>query len=253
MYFSHALIRLGGRLVVLTTVITYLTERSARIEAQDNQAWTLIMLAEGKSGDGGRKSAIQRLYKDNSDLTSLPLRNAAIQYLDLTNANITNSDFRNANIEGITLNGAQVNRSNFAESTMDVMNFNNAEVTRANFYKAIISDSWFKGTDLYKTDFRDAIFFNLDAGSFDGADLTEVNFEGARFLGDLVDWPSTEELAELRKRKPVMNPVFPESTILCGTTMPDGMHVDRDCARANRDRLSKPNVPRIIVTPAKPT
>jgi len=88
----------AGRLTILIAVIFYFRGCEDRQKAKHYQAWQVINLAQGKTGSGGRKDALQDLNADGVSLAGVDISNATLRGINLEHANLREANFSRAHL-----------------------------------------------------------------------------------------------------------------------------------------------------------
>jgi hypothetical protein len=76
-------IDLLSKLAILFAVISWWTERGARVDEANNRAWTLISVSKGIRGDLGRGSALKTLRDNEANLIGITLSGAELVLIRL--------------------------------------------------------------------------------------------------------------------------------------------------------------------------
>lgn len=170
--------RFGVLVSIIVGVCVYVMETDERQMQAKNQrktkhyqAWQVINLAQGKTGSGGRKDALQDLHKDEINLSGVDVSQAYLPQLDLEKASLSKANFSKANLFGATLSHAVLQYANLSEADVSEANLSGALLTMANLSKTNLSHSNLFEAGLYSADVSEA---NLS-----GAKLFEANLTGA--------------------------------------------------------------------------
>jgi uncharacterized protein YjbI with pentapeptide repeats len=193
----------AGRFAILLAVVSYVRgcpERQRQAEdqrkAKQYQAWQVIIVSHGKPGGGGRKAALEDLYKDDVSLAGVDISRAYLPRLnlagaDLTDANLAGAKLQDANLGGAflsdaNLGGAFLYDANLAGGHLSSADLAGADLRLANLAGAILIDAnlagaFLRAADLAGADLRlanlaGAILVDAD---LTGADLFEANLAGA--------------------------------------------------------------------------
>jgi uncharacterized protein YjbI with pentapeptide repeats len=193
----------AGRLTILVGVILYLKgcpERQRQAEdqrkAKHYQAWQVINLAQGKTGSGGRKTALEDLHKDKEPLVGLDISKAYLPELKLDEANLYGANLAEADLRGTNFTKANLMGANLAGADLAGANLAGANLIEANLTKAI-----FYYANLAGANFMDA---NLAEASFSDANLAGANLIGVKNPPDgFITW-ATEQGAVSKSVVPII-------------------------------------------------
>jgi|SRR5579883_2752049 len=156
------------------------------------QDWQVINSAQGKAGSGGRRQAIEDLYKQGESLSGLSAKGAYLEKLNLAMHEKQPWDpfdqDRSANLEGATLNGAILSdailiRADLIETDLSGADLRDVDLILADLRRANLSYSVLKDVVLTEADLRSA---DLRHANLNDADLTSANLINANFSGALL-------------------------------------------------------------------
>jgi len=192
-----------ARLSILVGAISYLAGGELRRkQAEDQrlakhyQAWQAISAANNQSGSGGRKDALELLFRDGVSLTGVDvccdaylslldlfdeelgvtLDHSNFDGADLTGADLTTAQFRRATLKGADLREAKLAGASFDFAILANADFSRADVAGTRFADADLSGAILTGANLRGVYLRKA---SLEGAHLEGADLTEANLYGA--------------------------------------------------------------------------
>jgi uncharacterized protein YjbI with pentapeptide repeats len=151
------------------------------------QAWRAITDAQGKSGSGGRKTALEELHSDGENLVGVDLsKNAYLDCLELPlanlyRANLESADLWLANFKGTTLSHANLKDADLGHANLEGAdlrdaNLEGADLRGANLEGAILEGANLEGAILEGANLKSAV---LNHASLKGAILEDANLEGA--------------------------------------------------------------------------
>ncbi len=206
--FKIAAIALG-----IVGVFTVWQDISERRKLNVYQAWDIINGAVGQSGDGGRKYAIEELYKSGEPLDGLNISGARIRGLNIGCTRVV--------YPACLSEGAQMGWADFQDATLWVANLDRAYLYNANLNNADLGGSqlqevFFNGADLNGTildnaQIKWAAFENAD---LQGASLVNANLYRAKLLKTNLSNANLKG-ADL------------DEAILLGTDLSTAKHLDR--------------------------
>jgi len=226
-------------------VVLWFWEADDRKKQSHYRAWELINSAQGSTGDGGRRDALQDLNEDHIDMSAAPLAEAYLRYVQLprailNEANLTKADLTGANLTGIELIEAKLIETKLIGTDLAGADLAEADLTNADLTQIEqISRTklplplsnianlgmyrYIRSTNLTGADLTWANLTNADltGANLTNADLTEANLTNADLtnanltLANLTGANLSED--NWRKAK------------FCQTTMPDGTLNNRDC------------------------
>lgn len=173
---SSAFFNLLTSLVLLVTAASLIFGVWFYYEHRHYQAWQVISLAQGKSGDGGRLQALQELNKDRIVLAGVDVANAYLVSINLQGANLQGANMVDTNLQGTNLSkanlqGVDLQKANLYLAFLQGANLLKANLREANLQKAILWEANLQGTNL-----RGA---NLQKTHLQGANLREANLQNA--------------------------------------------------------------------------
>ncbi len=132
-----------GTLSILVGVIAYFAEAKDRLEQKHYQAWLVIDAAQGKSGNGGRLTALEELNTDGVPLVNIDVSDGYFRGISLPGADLSRSKMSGADMREANLSGA-----NLSEAGLVYTNLRNANLRNVNFDLAILSNADLMGADL---------------------------------------------------------------------------------------------------------
>ena len=161
-----------GHLAIVVAVIFYFAESGSRQKAEQYQAWQVINLAQGKTGSGGRKDALQDLHEDGISLVGVDVSQAYLTHLELPNADLTKANLSKANLFHATLTNTVIQDANLFKAYLD-----SADLRKAKLYRANLIDANLCNTKLMEAELNDANVYDakLILADLSGADLTGAN------------------------------------------------------------------------------
>jgi hypothetical protein len=168
-----------SRLAVIVAVIFYIWGCEDRQKAKHYQAWQVINLAQGKTGSGGRKDALQDLHKDKVSLAGVDISKAHLLELKLENADLREANLAEARLPNANLCRAKLLSANITGTVLNGANLDRAELTYANLSGAELTDANFSGAVLYDANLADA---DLVDTNLSGASLVSANLTKTRLL-----------------------------------------------------------------------
>ena len=150
------------------TLEAFKEEAEDRKAGAEGRAWSLIYQAEGSTGDGGRRHALQYLHNEKkANLAGLPLANAYLIGVNLPKARLVKADLRGAELRGADLREAYLYGADLSEADLSEANLRGANLRGANLRGANLYGVKLYGADLGEADLRKAIL--------SGADLREAD------------------------------------------------------------------------------
>jgi hypothetical protein len=132
-----------GTLSILIGVIAYFAEAKDRREQKHYQAWLVIDAAQGKSGNGGRLSALEELNSDGVPLVNIDVSDGYFRGIDLHGADLSRAKMSGADMREAVLNG-----TNLTDAVMVFTNLRGASLREADLNGADLSDADLMGADL---------------------------------------------------------------------------------------------------------
>jgi uncharacterized protein YjbI with pentapeptide repeats len=176
-----------GRLTILIAVITYFMEADERRTQAENQqktkqyqAWQVITLAQGKTGGGGRKNALEDLHKDKIALVGVDVSKAFLLDLNLENARLYKANFAEALIWQANLVGAKFDKANLAG-----VDITYTKLAEAKFINSNLTGAQIIFSDLTRIDLQGV---NLAGATFKYVNLYQAN------LKDIKNWQKIKSL-----------------------------------------------------------
>jgi uncharacterized protein YjbI with pentapeptide repeats len=218
----------AGRASVLVALMVWFLEAGDREKQKHYRAWELINSAQGSTGDGGRRNALQDLNEDGEPLVAAPLAkaylaevklpNARLNQADLSETNLAEADLSRADLSWVNLSGARLDEANLSGATLFRANLSKARLAGADLSRAALSLAWLAGADLDEA--------NLDGARLDGANLARADLSLAWLAGaDL----SGANLFRANLFRANLAGVDLSRARFCRTVMPDGTVNDRNC------------------------
>jgi len=166
-----------GRLTIIVAVIFYFMESGSRRKAKHYQAWQVINVAQGKTGNGGRMDALQDLYSEGISLAGVDISKAYLPRLKLENADLSDANLAGVNLKWANLTGANLWHANLTGADLLYVDLSGADLSEANLAGVRLICANLAGAHLLFTDFTGA---SLTETNFSGANLRVANFTGAR-------------------------------------------------------------------------
>lgn len=139
-------------------------------EAGPYKAWRIIHTAQGKSGDGGRREALEYLNHKG-----IPLAEIDVSKANLSGVRLSGADLRGANLVETKLAGAILSQAKLDNANLSKVNLYDANLAGASIRKATISEAVLSKANLTKADLVDV---NLS-----GTDLLDANFADTKLKG----------------------------------------------------------------------
>ncbi len=189
---------------VSSAAISFIFEEEVPRQARHAQAWSIITVAAGESGNLGRDSALKMLASDGVNLSGLNLNGVDLQNIDLPNANLSGSKMKNAKLYQANLSstilskldftdaglrGANLTRSDLSQAVLKAKDLRNVNFAASNLYKACLA-----GTNLSAANFTDANLTNavlsnarLKGANFTGANISRTQFAGSKIVQAQID------------------------------------------------------------------
>ena len=169
-------------------------EAEDRKAGAEGRAWSLIYQAEGSTGDGGRRYALQYLYGRGVDLTGLPLEKAYLVDVNLPGARLFSANLSAAILNAADLSAANLSEAKLIETDLSEANLFNADLREAKLIKTDLFDANLREADLFgaklikakliKTDLTGATLreADLSAAILSGAILHDVDLSGVKLI-----------------------------------------------------------------------
>jgi uncharacterized protein YjbI with pentapeptide repeats len=174
-----------GKLAIIVTIASYFWEAPDRAKSRHYQAWQLIDLARGGPGDGGRRSALEDLVRENVALTGVDLSRANLDGLDLRSAKMDEAIFNLSSLNGTKFQCRGALNMSFdlsrlynpcRHTELSGAVFKNARMTGTNFSGAAIYGATFEQDEALSAQqaYRGCII--QESASFDRARLQGTSF-----------------------------------------------------------------------------
>lgn len=160
-----------GHLAIVVAVIFYFAESGSRQKAERYQAWQVINLAQGKTGSGGRKDALQDLHRDGVSLIGVDISKAHLPGLKLENADLSEANLSNAILYEANFSGANFRLAILCNTDLHDADLSDANLTHANLYKAHLTEADLSDANLWYADLSDTDLWYADLS---GANLTSI-------------------------------------------------------------------------------
>lgn len=155
-----------ARFSIIIAVIAYLAGEEERVQQRHTELWRTLVLAQGKSGSGGRVSALESLNTDLVDLSGVNVQNAYLREVQLDasvlidarldSADLTSSNLCLAQMEGASLRGASLPFANLRGADLRRANLEGANLAYADLTGATLRRANLSGADLEGTMLADA-------------------------------------------------------------------------------------------------
>jgi hypothetical protein len=168
--FLDILARLG-HLAIIVAVISYIVGGESRQKAKHYQAWQVISAANGKTGSGGRKDALQDLHNDGVSLAGVDISKAYLPRLKLENADLSEANFSNAILYEANLSEADFRLAILCDADLHDADLSDTNLQNTNLYKAHLTFADLSGADLKYADLSDTDLWFADLS---GAILTDI-------------------------------------------------------------------------------
>lgn len=174
---TRSAIELAAAAVALASFVD--TCSSSRVQKQ-YEAWALLNSTSGKSGDAGRRLALEDLHQDQIKLDGVSIDGADISGISLAGARLRGAQMNDAvataaNFMGATLDGMFAHSAKFQHACFDGASLGGAKLVGANLYQADL-----QGADLHGADLTGA---DLESARLDGADLQSATLTNAKLRG----------------------------------------------------------------------
>jgi len=170
---------------ILWAVIRYRRAAEDQRKAKHFQAWQAISDAQGKSGSGGRCTALEDLHNDGVSLVGVELTGGLRGGAYLAELQLPGADLSLANLQGASLWKANLRRARLYRAALDSANLREADLREASLVEARLS-----GADLTRADLRKASLANaqiqsaiLSDANLEGVDLANAKLQSARLMG----------------------------------------------------------------------
>jgi Pentapeptide repeats (8 copies) len=186
----------AGQLGIVFALISYVYSCRERKQAKEYQAWQLIVLSHMKSGDAGRKDALEALNADGVSMYGVDVCcNAYLDGIRLVNGRLNRAVFRLARLDNGDFRRADLRDADFEGARIDGGNFEGADLTGA-----MLKGAWLRGADLrhakldrIKAQFADLSDANLEEAIFSRARLRKTDLRHAR-LAKVTGWESLGDM-----------------------------------------------------------
>jgi uncharacterized protein YjbI with pentapeptide repeats len=155
-----------GTFSLLIAVLFYFAESGDRTRQRHYAAWSVINIAQGKGGSGGRIEALEELNHDHVPLTGLDASLAFLQGVRLPNALLSRCSFQAADLRQGSFRKADLSFCNLRAA-----NFRNADFDRAQLSDAVLADADLNGANLTSANLSRADLTNVDLRNTDLANL----------------------------------------------------------------------------------
>jgi uncharacterized protein YjbI with pentapeptide repeats len=240
-----------AHLGVLVAVISYVLHTDDRRRSDHYQAWQVINLTQGKTGNGGRIDAMQRLntdkvsmrgidvtraFLDGVQLPGSRLEHARLDSTSLANANFRRADLsfaklHKANIQCADFRGAYLGYADLAASHAQYAEFTRASMRRANLSNAFLFGAKLDGVNLFEADISDT---NLQKATLEGARMDRIRAREAEMVGTRLRGAHIREadLADARLDGSDLSSVDLTDTDVAGVSL-----LGSDLSHANLDNL----------------
>jgi uncharacterized protein YjbI with pentapeptide repeats len=175
---------------VLWAAFRYRRAAEDQRKGKHYQAWQAISDAQGKSGSGGRLTALQELHADGVSLVGVDvsggayLRGLALPGADLEHADFSGANLIEAHLEGTRLLGAHLQGALLIEAHLEGALLMHAHLEGADLTRAYLDGAQLAGAHLERAILSDARLDGaiLAEALLDQADLMNANLEGAKHL-----------------------------------------------------------------------
>lgn len=179
-----------GKLAIIFTIANYFLEAPDRTQSRHYQAWQIIDLARGAPGDGGRRSALKDLVKDDVDLRGIDLSQANLDDMDLRSAKMREAIFSYATLKnadfscegglGFMIHPLRIYDRCSHRTDLSGSKFINTNMRGTNFGGAALYGVTFAedGTPPAKAEYKHCIIGNRT--SFDGARIQGAEFNNCQ-------------------------------------------------------------------------
>jgi uncharacterized protein YjbI with pentapeptide repeats len=158
-----------GTFSLLIAVIFYFAESGNRTRQRHYAAWSVINIAQGKGGSGGRIEALEELNHDHVPLIGLDASLAFLQRVQLPNALLSRCSFQAADLRMGSFRKADLSFCNLRAA-----NLRNADLERAQLADAVLADADLNGANLRSAELKRADLTNVDLRN---ADLTNLHWQ----------------------------------------------------------------------------
>ncbi|MGA6969986.1 MAG: pentapeptide repeat-containing protein [Candidatus Binatus sp.] len=179
-----------GKTIVVVGVVIWIFSRiypvSGRGQAEIWGAWSAV-----NSKGGGRRDALEYLYRNKVDLLGLygeggffqdiDLHGADLQWANLVGsnferANLQNADLQSARLDGADLSGANLSGANLIDARLNGANLTGAHLDGANLYRAFLNRTVLLNATLEGANLGGA---QLNGANISHADLNRADLNGA--------------------------------------------------------------------------
>jgi len=172
-------------------------------KAKHYQAWQVINLAQGKSGNGGRVDALHDLHRDGISLVGVDVSHAFLPDLNLKNANLyvanlTEAILADANLTEAILVDANLTGANLNKANLTVATLNKANLAGATLMNADLDGANLDGANLFSADLTGAYLWRTNLANIKGwGDIKSIelaNIYGVMNPPDgFIDWATSSE------------------------------------------------------------
>lgn len=197
---------------ILWAILRYRQLVEDQKKSKHYQAWQAISNAQGKSGSGGRRTALEDLHRDGVSLQGVDLSGKAfLSGLELPGASLGSANFQGAILVGADLQGADLSVADLQGATLWCANLRGAILWCAKLQGADLGGANLEGADLSDASFQGAILVQVNLSTTRGLTRERVLFaadwRGAALPPDLSDLTLPlgaldEDLERLRKTPP---------------------------------------------------
>ncbi len=192
------ILRLLGNTTVLIAVIVFITEEPKRRNTATREAWQVINTASGKSGNGGRKEALEFL---NSE----PGRNPWL-WLKWERQSLGGLEAPRARLYQVKLHNADLAGANLEEADLSESKLQRVYLWEANLRKANLTEADLRGSDLSRANLSGA---NLANANLEGAKLEKTNLQGAKYTHAGTTLNTCKEVLLIERNYPCTT-IFPK-------------------------------------------
>lgn len=197
---------------ILWAILRYRQLAEDQKKSKHYQAWQAISDAQGKSGSGGRRTALEDLHRDGVSLQGVDLSGRAfLSGLELPGAGLGSTNLQGAILVCANLQRADLSDANLQEAILWCANLQEAILWGANLQGADLGGANLQGADLSDANFQGAILVQVDLSRARGLTrervLSAADWRGAALPPDLSDLTLPlaaldEDLERTRKAPP---------------------------------------------------
>ena len=155
----------------MVAVFFYFIESVSRQKAKHYQAWQVINLAQGKTGSGGRKDALEDLHRDGISLAGVDISKAHLPKLNLENADLSEADLSNAILCEANFSGANFHMATLSDADLHKAVLSGAILTHAKLNRAYLKEANLSDANLWYADFSNT---DLRYADLSGSILTSI-------------------------------------------------------------------------------